>query len=69
MNPSIEFHLKCLLLLQELKSLLDLSRNMSVYRNLLKNELVVPPIVSCPNAMTQVDALIVEFRFPCFPCV
>ncbi|CAF4368462.1 unnamed protein product, partial [Rotaria sordida] len=28
----------------ELKSLLDLSRNMSVYRNLLKNELIGPPI-------------------------
>ena len=31
---------------KELKSLLDLSRNMSVYRNLLKNDLIVPPIVS-----------------------
>ncbi|CAF1117938.1 unnamed protein product [Rotaria sordida] len=30
---------------EELKSLLDLSRNMSVYRNLLKNEFVVPPII------------------------
>ncbi|CAF3489877.1 unnamed protein product [Rotaria sp. Silwood1] len=30
---------------KELKSLLDLSRNMSVYRNLLKNEFVVPPII------------------------
>ncbi|CAF2173500.1 unnamed protein product [Rotaria magnacalcarata] len=30
---------------EELKSLLDLSRNMSVYRNLLKNESVVPPII------------------------
>ncbi|CAF4988147.1 unnamed protein product, partial [Rotaria sp. Silwood1] len=30
---------------EELKSLLDLSRNMSVYRNLLKNELIVPPII------------------------
>ncbi|CAF4253997.1 unnamed protein product, partial [Rotaria magnacalcarata] len=29
----------------ELKSLLDLSRNMSVYRNLLKNDLIVPPII------------------------
>ncbi|UJR30938.1 hypothetical protein I4U23_018450 [Adineta vaga] len=32
-------------LFEELKSLLDLSRNMSVYRNLLKNELVTPPII------------------------
>ncbi|CAF3521628.1 unnamed protein product [Rotaria sordida] len=30
---------------EELKSLLDLSRNMSVYRNLLKNELIGPPII------------------------
>ncbi|CAF0763684.1 unnamed protein product [Didymodactylos carnosus] len=30
---------------EELKSLLDLSRNMSVYRNLLKSELIVPPII------------------------
>ncbi|CAF0969781.1 unnamed protein product [Adineta steineri] len=32
-------------LFDELKSLLDVSRNMSVYRNLLKNELVAPPII------------------------
>ncbi|CAF4108294.1 unnamed protein product [Rotaria socialis] len=32
-------------LFEELKSLLDLSRNMSVYRNLLKNDLIVPPII------------------------
>ncbi|CAF0905105.1 unnamed protein product [Adineta ricciae] len=32
-------------LFEELKSLLDISRNMSVYRNLLKNEFVVPPII------------------------
>ncbi|CAF4037490.1 unnamed protein product, partial [Rotaria sp. Silwood2] len=30
---------------EELKALLDLSRNMSVYRNLLKNEFVIPPII------------------------
>ncbi|CAF1241479.1 unnamed protein product, partial [Didymodactylos carnosus] len=30
---------------EELKSLLDLSRNMSVYRNLLKSEFIMPPII------------------------
>jgi len=30
---------------EELKSILDLSRNMSVYRNLLKNDFIHPPII------------------------
>ncbi|CAF4233008.1 unnamed protein product, partial [Adineta steineri] len=30
---------------EELKLLLDISRNMSVYRNLLRNDLIAPPII------------------------